>query len=276
MNHLIDYYSFTIPIERAWENFPFHINRDFVIARFVAYLAAPLSIETISDEWCTEKGRGFYFWRIRHETTDAALSFGGINEHILVELAGQACANLDSIALLEPLIHKTCDLTTRIDFAVDIECDTAPPEFAYARGESRFSASGNISSGRGVTNYIGGRQSERMARVYRYFEPHPRSPYLRIEAEYKRGAAKAAAKALLDHDLVDVSLMCHAPFKWQHPDWQPGDAVQGRLQYRHGGQDQAGSVTWLYGTVISAIRKAVKNGTLDYDEWLKSLQDRLK
>lgn len=276
MIHLIDYYSFTIPVERVWENFPFHLNRDFVIDHFIRCFEDTALLPTSADDWCTEKGRGFYFWRIRCSTLDATLSFGGVNQHILVECAGLACANLDSINALMGLIHRTADLATRIDFAVDIETDTLPPDFCEQRGESHFSAGGNITSGRGITNYVGGRQSDRMARVYRYFPPHPRSAYLRVEAEYKRGAAKAAAKALDGADLVDVSLSVHAPFKWSHPDWKWLDGTTARLTYRHGGRDEAGSVHWLYGTVISAVTKAANNGLIDFEEWLKTLRSGLK
>jgi hypothetical protein len=276
MIHLIDYYAFTIPLERAWEEHMFHLNRDFVIARFLTYIPSCPVLSADEDEWCVEKGRGFYFWRLRHNASDVTLSFGGVNPHIFVELAGQACANLDSVDQLIPLIQKTCETTTRIDFAVDIETDVSPPAFVDKRGDTAFSAAGMIASGRGVTNYIGGRTSERMARVYRYNEPHPRARYLRVEVEYKRGAARAASALLLDRPLIDVSLSAHAPFKWQHAVWQPESQTTERLTYRHGGRNEAGSVAWLYSTVISAVQKASNNGLIDFDEWLETLRKGLK
>jgi len=276
MIHLIDYYAFTIPLERAWEEHMFQLNRDFVIARFLTYIPSCPVLSAKEDDWCVEKGRGFYFWRLRHNASDVTLSFGGVNPHIFVELAGQACANLDSVDELLPLIQKTCETTTRIDFAIDIETDVLPPDFVAARGDTPFSAAGNITSGRGVTNYVGGRTSERMARVYRYFEPHPRSIYLRVEVEYKRAAAKAAATLLKSKPLVDVSLSAHAPFKWQHAIWNPDIAFTERLTYRHGGRNEAGSVHWLYGTVISAVQKASNSGLINFDEWLDTLRKGLK
>jgi DNA relaxase NicK len=276
MIHLIDYYAFTIPLERAWEEHMFHLNRDYVIDRYYKCLPPGTELSWNYEDWCVEKGRGFYFWRLRDSSSDVALSFGGVNPHIFVELAGQACANLDSMNLLLPLIQTTCENATRIDFAIDIETDVIPPDFVAKRGDTPFSASGNITSGRGVTEYVGGRTSERMARVYRYFPPHPRAIYLRVEAEYKRSAAKAAAALLKYKPLTDVSLSAHASFRWQHPVWEPESQTGERLTYRHGGRNEAGSVHWLYSTVISAVQKASNNGLIDFEEWLETLRKGLK
>lgn len=272
----IDYYSFTIPLKEPMGQGMFDSDKHYAIEVFVHSTGLEKFKNGIEDNWETEAARGFYQTRLRHISADITLSYGAINSHIFVELAGKACANFDSQDLLNPLIERTWERATRIDFAVDIKTEIAPKTFIEARSNKSFKSSGNKYSPTGGTEYLGGRSSERMARVYRYYSPHPRHEYLRVEVEYKGDAAKIASKHVSQTGVRQASLDAHQPFGWLHPVWDTGDVTSTRITYRTYRPNTASTLVWLYGDVITAIRKATKTGLLDLEEWLRFLREGLK
>jgi len=264
----IDYYSFTIPTEKPFTEGMFYDNQSQVLKAFVScFPQVPKSLSDVTD-YTVEKGARFYSHRMRHVSTDITLSWGETNSHILVELAGKACNNFDAIDTLIPLIHATSDRASRIDFSVDIECETDPIEFIQSRSNKSFKSSGSKRSPTGRTEYIGGRTSERMARVYRYNPPHPRHKFLRAEAEYKGGAAKAASKHLLEVGILQACLDAHQPFGWTHSQWKPDAGTATKIAYTSYKPADASTVRWLYDSVATAARKAAKKGIIDLDEWI--------
>jgi len=268
MIYSIDYYSYTIPTERPFVEGMFYEQHDTVINIFRTSFHSGEHAEQFAHNWEHEHGNKFYGHRLRHGNTDVALSFGQTNSHVLVEFDGKACQVLDAADLLLPIISLTHTRCSRIDFAVDIECKTAPKEFIAQNDNKSFKSSGNKYSPTGGTEYIGGRTSERMARVYRYYEPHPRHQFLRVEAEYKGDAAKAAAKYLSETDVQTACLAAHAPFRWRHADWSSDIATTAKITYRTYKPTDANTVYWLYGDVITALRKAVRKDLIDFEEWL--------
>lgn len=221
--------------------------------------------------WGIEPARGFYSIRLRHEITGVAISFGAINQHLFIELSGRACNNLEAIDALFPLIEQTSDRCSRIDFAVDIATECDPETFCTERVGTSFKSNGTIESPSGKTCYLGSRKSERMARVYRYAPPHPRSHLLRVEAEYKGDAGKAAAKHLATTDLRSACLDAHKPFGWQHSSWSEDEDGARKIEYKSYSPSNASTVRWLYGDVITALRKAIETGLVDLDDWLSKL-----
>jgi len=273
---LIDYYSYTIPLKEPMGRGMFDSDKQMAIQLFYESVQADQFKNGIADNWETESAKGFYQTRLRHSPSNVALSYGAINSHIFVELAGQACANFDSQDLLLPLIERTWERATRIDFAIDIKTEIAPKTFIEARTNKSFKSSGSKYSPTGGTEYLGGRSSERMARVYRYYSPHPRHEYLRVETEYKGDAAKASAKHLVETNVQQASLDAHQPFGWSHAVWNAGDCTATRISYRTYRPDTASTLVWLYGDVVTALRKAAKTGLLDIEEWLKFLRESIK
>src|ERR1044071_1571589 len=264
----IGYYSFTILFDA-----PSVIRREelfnLVLKTFVSVSDfQPERFLNIS-EYSVEQGARQYHYRLRHNSSEMALSFGGINNHILVECAGKTCDTFDSADLLYPLISATCERTTRIDFAVDIETTEDPRTFSAFRNSKAFKSSGEQRTPSGRTNYVGGRKGERMARVYRYEPPHPRSHLLRVEAEYKGHAAKAAAGHLLEVGVRQACLDAHSPFQWTSPTWSPENGSGIKIPYKAYRPENAATVRWLYGDVVTALSKALKKGLIDWDEWLK-------
>jgi len=272
----IDYYSFTIPLAEPMGKGMFDSDKQRAIQIFYDTVKVYTFNNGVENNWETEAAKGFYQVRLRHSPTNVSLSYGTINSHIFVELAGLACSNFDSQDLLIPLIERTWERATRIDFAVDIKTEITPKVFIEARSNRSFKSSGNVYSPTGATEYLGGRTSERMARVYRYNAPHPRHEFLRVETEYKGDAAKACSKHLIETSLRQACLDAHQPFGWMHETWKTEDIITARIPYSSYRPNTASTLVWLYGDVITALRKATKAGLLDLEEWLKFLREGLK
>jgi len=267
MIYSIDYYSFTIPTEEPFIEGMFYEQQQRAINIFRTAIPQ-ITSSLFGNTWTHERGQRFYNHRWRNEHSDVAISYGQTNAHLLVEFAGKACSILAEADALLLIISGTYTRCSRIDFAVDIECQTTPGEFVAQRDNKSFRSSGNKYSPTGGTEYIGGRTSERMARVYRYYEPHPRHKQLRVEAEYKGTAAKIAAKHLVEKGVMQACLDAHQPFQWRHVQWKP-DAVEiSKIPYSNYKPADASTIRWLYGDVITALRKAVQNDLINFEEWL--------
>lgn len=276
MISLIDYYSFTVPTERDFDNQMFHSNRTFVIDLFTTYFSDITLQHFFTLNWEDEHGSGFYKSRIRHADTDVCISYGGVNKHIFVELAGKACASLDARDLLIPLITNTHARASRIDFAFDIECDVSPAEFVAFRNGKAFKSNGSINSESGSTVYVGSRKADRMARVYRYYPPHPRAAYLRVEAEYKGDAAKAFSAVVVRDGALRSCLAAHLPFGWGHSVFDTTDTTVSRVTIPYSRPKDASTVRWLYGDIPKAVARCVKEGLIDFDDWLETVKECLK
>lgn len=270
MYYSIDYYSFTIQQKAVFGNIGEETQKH-VISQFLPSISPDHHHKFGIGSWGIEKGSGFYSYRLRHESTGIALSFGEINAHVFVELSGRACQNLDAISNLLPIVLATYERCSRIDFAVDILTEESPEHFSASRNSRAFKANGTINSPSGQTCYLGSRKSERMARVYRYYEPHPRSNLLRVEAEYKGDAAKAMAKHLSQTDVRTACLDAHQPFGWTHPIWGDAEGEGVKIPYKSYNPSNASTVRWLYGDVITALRKAIELDLVDLTDWLDVL-----
>lgn len=213
----IDWYSFTIPLIGKFEGHGIDaleaINRAF-------YTVFPEEFDGISGDgtWDLVPAKGFYSWRATHRASLVAVSWGAVNAHLFVELAGQSCDWMRLSGLFGGLVERSFHRVSRIDAAIDILCKTKPQHFVAAGYAKRFKTAGaDIHSKTGDTVNIGNRKSDRFARVYRYAPPNPRSAFLRLEAEYKGKAAKELGKLLVEHGEVDAIRSAHRVFEWKHP-----------------------------------------------------------
>jgi len=274
MYYCIDYYAFTIPIQSPIKD----ISHESLLS-FTNTVVSFLNLQPVHflspASWGIEKAKHPYHTRLRHSTTDLCISVGNVNAHLYIELAGKCCATFDGGGILDDVIQKSASRVSRIDFATDILCQTDPLEFSSQRKNKSFKSSGNKRTPSGRTEYIGGRTSERMARVYRYEPPHPRADFLRVEAEYKGLAAKAATKHYLEVGLQQATLDAHSAFGWEHPAWTPENGDYGKIAYKAYRPENASTVRWLYGDVIKSLSKAIASGLIDFDDWLKTLQEGL-
>jgi len=275
MFYSIDYFAMTIPIRSPIGEFG-HEALLFTVKAFTSFFHLENGIYELAGSWGVEGGTRPYSTRLRHSITDVCLSVGNANAHVYVEFAGKACNNYEAQGGLDDIIQRSADRVSRIDFSVDILTDVDPRDFSEQRENRSFKSSGNKRTPSGRTEYVGGRTSERMARIYRYEPPHPRSHLLRVEAEYKGLAAKAAAKHYLEVGLQQASLDAHKAFGWTHPTWTPENGSSGKIPYKTYRPENASTVRWLYGDVVTALSKAIKAGLVDFDDWLEFLEESIK
>jgi len=274
MDYSIDYFAMTIPIRSPIGEFG---NETLLstIKSFTSFFQLEDGIYELAGSWGIEGGTRPYSTRLRHSITDVCLSVGNANAHIYVEFAGKACNNYEAKGGLDDIIQRSADRVSRIDFAVDILTDIDPRDFSEQRTNRSFKSSGNKRTPSGRTEYIGGRTSERMARVYRYEPPHPRAHLLRVEAEYKGLAAKAASKHYLEVGLQQAAMDAHQAFGWKHSAWSPSIEAGGKIEYKTYRPENASAIRWLYGDVITALSKAIKKELIVLDEWLEFLHESL-
>jgi hypothetical protein len=267
----IDYYSFTIPTNHTFEGINDYVT-DSIIQSFTSLSTRLQVFNWTHADFKVEKAKGFYTYRLRHESTGLALSVGHINAHILVEFSGKTCDNFSSIDELIPIVQKTSNRATRIDIACDFKCMVSPVDFAEQRNKKRWKFAPYYPSASGETVYIGSRSGERMGRVYRYNEPHPRAHLLRCECEYKGDAAKALAGRLNIVNEEVAFAEASAPFGFTHPIYTDRVKSADKLAYRKNSEKNKSTVVWLWGTVLSSLAKAVRDDVVDLDEYLIELR----
>lgn len=266
----IDYYSFTILEETS-----FHSRGEptieYVISKFLSVTGTRPEWNMDRSTWTLESGGKNYSVRLRHNATDVTLSFGSKNSHIYAELAGRACDAYESVDALVPLVSVTAERASRIDVATDFETQISPEEFSDCRNKEKWKYAPHYPSESGETSYVGSRKSERMARVYRYNPPHPRSKLLRVETEYKGKASKSVARLVGETPILTLAKRTNAIFGWTHPLWLELGQPSAAIKYKHYRPENAATVRWLYGDVAKSIRKAIKLGYLEWDEYVAHL-----
>lgn len=262
----LDWFSFTFPISLQGEkDNEFTLNavllafHDFTSHHFLGCVTNAL--------WQWEPPAGFYQSRIKCPKTSVQIQWSAGNPFALCVLSGQSCdlvlKSIDSFSLARAAGGRA----TRLDFAVDIETNEQPKEFFDAGFSPGIKSHGAHESHTGSTYYVGSRGSERMARIYRYHEPHPRSHLLRVEAEYKGDAAKMACELMTRLELTEVCLSAHAHFAWQSPLWQPGDLEISKIPARKYDREGAGTLRWLELSVVPALKSAHQEGLIELKKW---------
>jgi DNA relaxase NicK len=267
MDCLIDWFSFTFPVRAADENGE-EISIEAVLMAFYEHTNHAFLGVVTPTRWHRIKEVGFYRNRIQCPKTKMTISWSGGNNYALCELSGTSCGLVRDKIPVSQLAKSAMGRATRIDLAVDIDCAISPVDFVGARGETPHKTTGSFVSETGITCYLGSRAGSRMARVYRYSPPHPRSHLLRIEVENKGDGAKAVCALLEDTDLRIVTMSANLPFAWLHEVWQPDLAAAQKIPARSYKLKDAGTLKWLNETVAPAIKKADTEGIINLHDWL--------
>jgi hypothetical protein len=152
-----------------------------------------------------------------------------------------------------------------------METEVSVRQFIVNRQGQAFKAGGDIFSEDGETSYVGSWKGERFARVYRYHEPHPRAKLLRAEVVLRGVYAKQAVELVLTEGEAATALIAHKPFGWCDPVWQPGEISQSDIRSQRSDKQEAGTVRWLMGDVVSAVVNAHNNGLFNAKEWFERL-----
>jgi len=210
------------------------------------------------------KPRAPYSYARRSDDATRTLYVHPLSAHFTFEAAGTHCQRIPH--LMPSLMHQFGGMFSRIDLAVDIETDVTPLEFDKAIDAPLIKTRSKMESSTGQTVYIGSRSSERFARVYRYYAPHPRAKLLRVEFQYKGDYANALASEIAAGVTLD-SLASGAGehFGMKHGCWL-GRAVP--VPVRVKSHAQSGStVQWLTTTVAPLLRRLDAERKLDVKAW---------
>lgn len=239
--------SYALAIERAFmDTFPV----DVVASVFGgAWGAAERSRAPYTDSWMLE-GAGIRLFASPNLT------------HACIEISGEGCERLLEMGKLETVLDRVADRVTRIDVACDIETDTKPDEFVAKTSHERMRASGYQKSETGETAYVGSQKSDRYARVYRYYEPHPRAHLLRVEHVFRRDYAKVVARSITEHSSSAVAKAAGNAFGWSHSDWRPDSREDVDISVVAAERKMGKTVFWLVGTVAPSFRRLCREGII--------------
>jgi hypothetical protein len=172
------------------------------------------------------------------------------------------------MATCEDILQIVGSRLSRLDLACDIETDTDPLSFTDNNEGKSVKAGGHFFSLDGITVYVGSRESERYARVYRYHEPHPRAKYLRVECVLRGDYAKAGAKRIITDGLVSASLAANKPYGWKHPCWHPDSSTVRKITAPRSSQSEAKTLRWLVNVVAPSLARATLANVIDLDEFI--------
>jgi len=263
----VDWLTFTMsPRYGTYDASNMSVGEDYAAAIEQAWIAT-FDAETLANafggEWeKLEKSRAPYTdaWTL----VEAGISlFAGIHlNHCCVEISGKGCEILIEKNLLEKCIMAVQERITRIDIAADIETSISPLAFVGSLRHDRMRSSGHQLSASGETCYVGSRKSERYARVYRYFEPHPRSAYLRVEHVFRGDYACNVGRAIINSGLDNVASTAGKAFGWAHDTWQPNETTEVDLSVVKAERTTGSTVYWLMTQVAPAFKRLCAEGII--------------
>lgn len=258
----IDWLSFGFALEASQMTFGWKMEGrvgDAMSAQF------PLAYDRLlsGQQFVPRTARAPYNHALLREDHGLTIFAHQMLEHGLVEVGGIGMDTLGGIDAEIELALSVASRLTRIDIACDIFCDVQPDAFCALREAGRFKSWGEQKSESGHTIYVGSRTSDRYARVYRYYEPHPRHQFLRVEHVLKAEQAKAAMATIAQVGLPAFVAMLGNTFGWTHEVWQADsetdEAVKAWRPERRAGK----TVAWLHSQVLPAIIKLHREGTID-------------
>jgi len=271
----VDWLTFTMsPRYGTYDASNMSVGEDYATAIEAAWIAtfdADLLAKAFGGEWeKQEKSRAPYSdaWSL---AGSGIMLYAGVSlNHCCVEISGQGCEKLIEANLLERIIHCVQDRITRIDIASDIETSISPVTFVGSLKHDRMRSSGHQLSASGETCYVGSRKSERYARVYRYFAPHPRSKYLRVEHVFRGDYACNVGRAILNSGLDSVASSAGAAFGWAHHTWQPNAQTEVDLSIVKAERTTGSTVYWLMKQVAPAFKRLCAEGVIvDPEKFLR-------
>lgn len=263
----VDWLTFTMsPRYGTYDASNMSVGEDYATAIEQAWLTT-FDTETLATvfggEWeKLEKSRAPYSDAWAQKERGIILYAGISLNHCCVEISGSGCEKLIEKNCMEHVISCVQERITRIDIASDIETEVSPVTFVGSLKHDRMRSSGHQLSASGETCYVGSRKSERYARVYRYFEPHPRAAYLRVEHVFRGDYACNVGRAILDAGLDNVASSAGAAFGWAHNTWQPNETTEVDLSIVKAERTTGSTVYWLMKQVAPAFKRLCAEGII--------------
>lgn len=271
----IDWISFSFAMtvvqqtfsHRLWDRAGDALNEQF-----------PLFYERMlyGHEFTPRVGRAPYNGMTQRDDNGVAVFANQRLEHGLVEIGGIGMDTLGGFEAELELLNSVQDRVTRLDVAVDIFTEVKPEEFCAFRTPGKFKAWSQAESQSGSTVYIGSRKSDRYARVYRYYEPHPRHQFLRVEHVLKAEQAKLAIAQLNEYGSERFIAMLGNTFGWNHEAWQTEENTGEALKAWRPERRQGKTVAWIYSQVIPALLKLHRDDILNMHQvWAEDILPEL-
>lgn len=219
-------------------------------------------------EWEIVRPRAPYSYAKRSADASRTLYVHPLSNHFTLEISGTHCQKM---AMDMPeFLNAFWPSLSRLDIAVDMETGITPKEFDAAIHAPAIKTRSVMESSTGQTVYVGSRTSERFARIYRYFAPHPRSHLLRAEFQLKGDYAKAAGQAIADGTSIDsLAAGLGDNFGFKHPCWNERSTAPTKLSVPSHAQSGQ-TVFWLTNTVAPLLKRLEREGRLDVKAWLET------
>lgn len=230
---------------------------------FLATFGQNLTQEAFGGSWeKNEKSRSPYTdaWKLAGGTI--TLFAAPQLSHCCVEISGKGCEALLSVNKLNRVLACIADRVVRIDIACDIETEVKPEEFVSTTSHIRMRASGYQKSSTGETSYVGSQKSDRFARVYRFYPPHPRADLLRVEHVFRRDYAKTVAQACLDADIDSIAKAAGVAFGWAHGVWQTDSGEMVDISVISANRETGKTVHWLINSCAASFKRLVETGEI--------------
>jgi len=257
----IDWLTFTIPMLYDSEE-----NDDYALAiqaGLLSLFADDLVANVFGGAWSHEKRSRAPYKDTWMDAENGISVYASPNlTHATVEISGKACESLIDAGNMGDILGGCYERTTRIDVATDIETSLPPSEFVFFLSHERMRASGYQKSETGETCYVGSKKSDRYARVYRYFPPHPRAHLLRIEHVFRRDYAKVVAKEIVNGSVESVAVAAGKAFGWAHESWDPKEISAADISIVKPERLAGNTVTWLVRSVAPAIKRLISEGVI--------------
>lgn len=215
-------------------------------------------------------GRAPYRFALANADRSIRIYGGGSNDTILIEISGRGCDGIRSYENARRVCDEVQSRCTRLDYAIDVRTGTLPIDFADKRKSNTFRSNATINSDTGQTVYLGSPKSDRFARVYRYYHPHPRSELLRVEFVFRRGLARSACEHFTNSNSSQAFIAaCGNTWGLDHSDWQPGYETDERLRTESRSKTGDKTVSWLYTQVAPAIARLVREDAISITDFLE-------
>jgi len=238
---------------------------------FISTFGTELVSKAFGGKWETKEfSRAPYTDAWTQEDGEITLFASPHLNHCCLEISGKGCETLISKNLLEQVIGCLVERLTRLDIASDIETELNPKDFVAKTRHVRMRSSGHQLSASGETCYVGSRESERYARVYRYFSPHPRANLLRVEHVFRRDYARSVGRAIVNAGVDCIAYEAGKAFGWAHEEWQPELVTPVDISVVAAEKTSGSTVFWLIKQVAPAFQRLVDDGTIrDPEEFLR-------
>jgi len=257
----IDWLSFTCPVIYRTGEDQYYIEA--VREGMYNLLGEDVYRHFMEGEWIHEaRGRAPYTDTWATRDTGMTLYSSPNTTHATIEISGQGCELLIQSGWMRRTLPMVAERVTRIDIACDIETETLPLEFVSEVSHNRMRSNGHHDSETGMTRYVGSKESERFARVYRYFPPHPRAHLLRVEHVFRRDYAKQVARAIVADSVGAVGVAAGTAFGWAHRDWDVTSDSSPDISITAPEKNAGKTISWLVRSVGPSIQRLILDGTI--------------